>query len=521
MVHRVGRSKRLRAGTVRRADAAVRSTAPADILLESSPDASSPRRPLGERSSRWRWFGLVLLCSGQLMLVLDVTIVNVALPTIQRQLGFSAPSLSWVVNAYLATLGGLMLLCGRLGDLLGRKRIFTAGLALFTLASLACGLAGSGTMLIAARFVQGVGAALLSSMTLGILVTMFPERREQATAMSVFSFVAVAGGSIGLLAGGLITQGLGWHWIFFVNVPIGVLLLALTPALIPRHRGLGMRRGVDVPGALLVVAIPLSLIYAIVEAGARGWGSRSSSVFFAVAFALTVAFAVLERRQRAPLIPLRIFRSRALKGANGARTLFGVGRVGSYFVGALLLQRLLHYSALETGVAFLPQTLSNGVISLLVPRIARRLGDRLTLVLGLLVTTAGLALFARVPAPASYVADLLAPMLLLGIGSGLTFMPSATLAMVDADPSDSGLASGIASVSFQFGSAIGVAVVATVAADRASQLLRSGTAAAVALLDGYHLAFLVAGASVLAGAVLATSVLERRDASEEAPEPRQ
>src|SRR3954453_1207758 len=314
---------------------------------------------------RNRWIALVVLCAGMLMIVLDATVVNVALPSIQSDLGFSTSSLAWVVNAYLIAFGGLLLLAGRLGDLLSRRGMFLAGLAVFTLASLACGVAQSQEVLVAARFVQGVGGAMTSAVILGMIVTMFPEPREQAKAIGVYSFVASAGGSVGLLAGGVITQSINWHWIFFVNVPIGIATAAMALRYVARHRGIGFGQGADVLGAVLVTGALMLGVYTIVKPAADyGWGATRTLVLGAIAVALLAAFVGREATARNPLVPLRIFRSRNVSGANAIQALTVAGMFGMFFMGALFLQKVLGYDALEIGLAFLPTTLVMGTLSL-------------------------------------------------------------------------------------------------------------------------------------------------------------
>jgi len=457
---------------------------------------------------RKRWLALVVLCVGQLMIVLDATVVNVALPAIQRDLHFTPASLAWVVNGYLIAFGGLLLLAGRMGDLLGRRRAFLGGLVLFTAASALCGLAPSQGMLVAARFLQGVGAATVSAMVLGILVTIFPTPAQTARAMGVYAFVASAGGSIGLLVGGALTQAVGWHWIFFVNLPIGAATLLGSVLLVPQHRGIGLGHGVDWLGALLVTASPSLAIYAILQASDHGWATPTTSALLSGAVALAGLFVLVESRVRNPLVPLRIFRSRNVVGANLVRLLFPVGLFGSFFLGALYLQNVLGYSPLRTGLAFLPQSLSIGLFSIFVTgRLVRRFGARATLIPGLLLVAAGLALFARAPAGGTWLVDVLPVTLLIGIGAGLVFMPSVALAMAGADAGDSGVASGLANVALQMGAAIGVAVLAGVSSGRTGGLVAQGESLRAALAGGYHVSFLVGAACLLLATAVASAVL--------------
>jgi EmrB/QacA subfamily drug resistance transporter len=461
-----------------------------------------------ELTDRDRWIALVVLCTGFLMIILDQTIVNVALPTIQSDLGFSQSSLAWVVNAYLIAFGGLLLLAGRLGDLVGRKRIFMTGLAVFTLASLLCGVAQSQEVLIGARFVQGVGGAMTSAVILGMIVTMFPEPAEQAKAIAVYSFVASAGASIGLLAGGVLTEAISWHWIFFVNLPIGIATAILAGRLLDRDEGIGLARGADVLGALLIVSALMLGIYAIVAASDHGWGSTNTLGFGAVSLGLLVAFVLREARTGSPLIPLRIFRSRIVSAANAVQALMVAGLFGMFFLGALYLQRVLGYDAIEVGLAFLPVALAIGALSLgFSARLIMRFGARATLVPGLVLVVAGLALFQRAPVGADYLTEILPVMLLLGVGGGLAFPSLMTLAMSGATPSESGLASGLVNTTQQVGGALGLAVLATLSTKRTDGLLDDGEATASALTSGYHLAFAIGAILVIAAIALAVSLL--------------
>jgi EmrB/QacA subfamily drug resistance transporter len=455
-----------------------------------------------------RWLALVVLCTGMLMIVLDQTIVNVALPSIQRDLGFSQSSLAWVVNAYLIAFGGLLLLAGRLGDLIGRKRIFLIGLAVFTIASMLCGLAHSQAVLVAARFIQGAGGALTSSVILGMIVTMFPEPREQAKAIGVFSFVASAGASIGLLAGGVLTQALSWHWIFFVNLPIGVATAVLAVRLVAGDAGLGLRQGADVPGAFLITGALMLAVYTIVKATDYGWASAHTVGLGTVALALLAGFVAREARARTPLIPLRIFRSRNVTGANLVQMLMVSGLFGMFFLGAVYMQRVLGYGPLDVGLAFLPVALSIGVLSLgITPRLNMRLGPRATLLPGLALIAAGLALFALAPVHAGYLSNLLAVMVLLGVGAGLSFPSLTTIAMTGATSSDSGLASGLVNTSLQVGGALGLAVLATLSGSRTKHLLASGASDARALASGLHLALVIGSALLVVAIATAVAVL--------------
>jgi EmrB/QacA subfamily drug resistance transporter len=462
--------------------------------------------------SRSRWLALMVLCAGMLMIVLDATIVNVALPSIQRDLGFSQASLAWVVNAYLIPFGGLLLLAGRLGDLIGRKRVFIAGLAVFTIASLLCGVSVSKEMLVAARLVQGVGGALTATVILGVIVTTFPEERERARAIGVFSFTAAAGGSIGLLAGGVLTQAVNWHWIFFVNVPIGVVAVALAARLLESDRGLGLRAGADVAGAVLVTSALMLGVYTIVEARGYGWGSAHTLGFGAVAVLLLAGFVVRQATAASPLLPLGLFRSRSVSGANLVQVLMVAGMFGMFFVGALYLQLVLRYDPLQIGLAFLPVAVAIGALSFrFAAQLNTRFGARAVLLPGLASMAAGLALFIRAPMAANYVVDVLPSMLLLGIGGGLSFPAVMTLGMSGATESDAGLVSGLVNTTAQVGGSLGLAVLATLATSRTDQLLASGQSAPAALTGGYHLAFGIAAGLVAAAIVVAATVLRSED----------
>jgi EmrB/QacA subfamily drug resistance transporter len=457
---------------------------------------------------RTRWIALYVLCIGMLMIILDATIVNTALPSIQSDLGFTQSNLAWVVNAYLIAFGGLLLLAGRLGDLIGRRRIFLIGLAVFTLASLLCGIAQSQGVLIGARLLQGIGGALTSAVILGMIVTMFPEPREQAKAIGVYSFVASAGASIGLLLGGVLTEAINWHWIFFVNLPIGIATALLALRLVERDQGLGIREGADVLGALLITSGVMLLVYTILEVSDYGWGSAHTLGLGAASLVLLAAFVLRESRATTPLIPLRIFRSRNVSGANVVQVLMVAGMYGMFFLGALYMQRVLGYGALEVGLAFLPVALLIGALSLgFSANLNMRYGAKATLLPGLFLVAVGLVLFAQVPVDASYVTDMLPSMILLGIGAGLAFPSMMTLAMSGATRSDSGLASGLVNTSLQVGGALGLATLATLATTRTDNLLASGESTASALTDGYQLAFLVGAGLVVAAIGFALTVL--------------
>jgi EmrB/QacA subfamily drug resistance transporter len=461
-------------------------------------------------TERNRWIALYVLCAGMLMIVLDVTVVNVALPSIQDDLGFSSSSLAWVVNAYLIAFGGLLLLAGRLGDILGRKDVFMAGLAVFTLASLACGLATSQEVLVAARFIQGIGGAMTSAVVLGMIFTMFPEPREQAKAIGVYAFVASAGGSIGLVAGGLLTQSINWHWIFFINIPIGIATAVLATRIIERDKGIGFGDGADVPGAVLITTSLMLGVYTIVKPAAeKGWGAGETLGLGAVSLVLLAAFVVREARAANPLVPLRIFRSRNVSGANLVQILSVAGMFGLFFLGSLYLQRVLGYDALQIGLAFLPTTIVMGTLSIRYSeKLIMRFGARTLLFPGLTMIVIALGLFTQAPADGGYVAHVLPSMILMGLGAGVAFPGLVTLAMSGVRPHEAGLASGLVNTSAQVGGALGLAVLATLSATRSDHLIAQGTAKASALTSGYHLAFAIAAALVVAAIGVALTVLQ-------------
>jgi EmrB/QacA subfamily drug resistance transporter len=458
-----------------------------------------------------RWLALYVLCAGMLMIVLDVTIVNVALPTIQQDLGFSQSSLAWVVNAYLIAFGGLLLLAGRIGDLIGRRKVFLAGLAVFTAASLLCGASQSQEMLVAARFLQGAGGALTSAVILGMIVTMFPEPRDMAKAIGIYAFVASAGGAVGLLAGGVLTQAINWHWIFFVNVPIGAVTALLALRLLPHDKGIGLRNGADVSGAVLVTGALMLAVYTIVKPAADdGWGATSTLTLLAVAAALLAAFVVREAHAKTPLMPLRIFRSRNITGSNIVQVLAVPGMFGAFFIGALYLEQVLGYDALEIGLAFLPVTVIMGTLSVKYSEpLISRFGARSTLVPGLALIVAALVLFAQAGVDADYITAIFPVMVLMGTGAGLCFPALMGLAMSGATPEDAGLSSGLINTTAQVGGALGLAVLATLSASRSDTLLAGGDSTAAALTGGYHLAFWIAAGLVASAIVVALVLLEQ------------
>jgi EmrB/QacA subfamily drug resistance transporter len=449
-----------------------------------------------------------------LMIVLDATVVNVALPSIEEDLGFSAANLAWVVNAYLIAFGGLLLLAGRVGDLFGRRRVFLFGLALFTAASLACGLSQDQAMLVIARFVQGVGGSLTSAVILGMIVTMFPEPREQARAIGVYAFVASAGGAVGLIAGGLLTQWVSWHWIFFVNVPIGVVAIVVSRRLLEPDGEISERAPADVLGAVLITTALMLSVYTIVEPASQdGWSAGATLGCGAGALALLAGFLWRESVASHPLMQLRILRSRNVAGANAIQVVGAAGMFGSFFLGALYLQRVLGYDPLKIGTSFLPVSVLMGVLSVRYSeRLVTRFGARRVLVPGLVLITIGLVFFATAPADASYALNVFPAMVLLGVGAGLCFPPLMVLAMSGASASDAGLASGLINTTGQVGGAIGLAVLATVSSGRAAHLAALGRSNAAALTGGYHLAFWIAAGLTAAAVLVGLTVLRTETA---------
>ena len=461
-------------------------------------------------SSRARWLALLVLCLGDLMIVLDVTIVGVALPSIREDLGFSEESLAWVVNAYLITFGGFLLLGGRLGDLFGHRRLFLLGIALFTLASAACGLATSQEMLIGARAVQGVGGAVVSAVALSLMMTLFTEPAERAKAMGVFGFVASGGGSLGVLLGGVLTDALDWHWIFLVNVPVGILVVVLAFVLIPSARVATAAQKLDIAGAVTVTASLMLAVYAIVNGNEVGWVTPRTLGLLAVSGALLAAFLVIESRVESPLVPLRLFRLRNVAVSNVVGVLWAGAMFAWFFLSALYLQLVLGYTPLEVGLAFLPGNIIMGILSIgLSARLVMRFGIRLPLAVGLGLAAAGLLLFARAPVDGSFVVDVLPAMILLGLGAGMAFNPVLLAAMSDVEPSEAGLASGVVNTSFMMGGALGLAVLASLAASRTDTLLADGASEAVALTGGYHVAFFVGALFAIAAAALGGLLLRQ------------
>jgi EmrB/QacA subfamily drug resistance transporter len=462
-----------------------------------------------------RWLSLTILCTGFLLIVVDMTIVNVALPSIQRDLGFSQSGLAWVINAYLIAFGGLLLLAGRLGDLLGRKRVYLVGLGIFVGASVLCGLSFNQPMLVAARFVQGIGGAVSSAVILAMIVTLFPKPEDQAKAFGVFSFVASAGAAIGLLAGGLITQAVSWHWIFFVNVPIGLVTAVVSARLLAPDRGIGIGKGADVLGAALVTGALMLGVYTIVESSDFGLGSLRTLGLGAVTLGLLVAFVVRQALAQNPILPLRIFGSRKLSAANIVQALMSSAFLGFFFMASLDLQRVLGYGPLKIGLAFLPVAVVMGLFSIrFSAQLINRFGPLAVLISGQVVIAMALAILGFGPANADYAVHLLVPLALLGLGGGLSFPSLTIIAMSDAKPSDAGLASGLLNTTGQVGGALGLAVLATIAGTQTSNLVRDGVGSAAALAGGYHLAWLIGAATICITLALTMSFLHTRTSLE-------
>jgi EmrB/QacA subfamily drug resistance transporter len=455
-----------------------------------------------------RWLALLILCLGDLMIVLDVTIVGVALPSIRADLGFSEESLAWVVNAYLITFGGFLLLGGRLGDLVGHRRMFLAGVALFTTASAVCGSASSQGMLIVARAVQGVGGAVVSAVALSLMMTLFLEPAERAKAMGIFGFVASGGGSLGVLLGGILTDVLDWHWIFLVNVPVGILVVVLTLLVIPATRVTIAERRLDAVGAVTVTASLVTAVYAIVNGNSAGWLTGRTLGLLVASAALLAIFLGIEARAPSPLIPLRLFRLRNIAVSNTVGVLWAGAMFAWFFLTALYLQLVLGYSPLQVGLAFLPGNLVMGALSIgLSAKLVMRFGIRPPLSAGLLFAALGLLLLARAPVDGTFVVDVLPSMILLGLGAGIAFNPVLLAAMGDVEPTEAGLASGLVNTSFMMGGALGLAVLASIAASRTDALITDGKSQIAALTGGYHAAFFVGAIFALTAAAVGALLL--------------
>jgi len=457
---------------------------------------------------RTRMLALYVLCAGVLMIVLDTTIVNVALPSIREDLRFTETSLVWVINAYMLTFGGFLLLGGRLGDLYGHRRLFLAGLVVFALASLACGVSTSQAMLVAARAVQGLGGAVVDAVALSLIADLFRDPGERAKAMGIYGFVCAAGGSIGVLLGGLLTSALSWHWIFLVNLPIGAVVYVSCRRLLPDVRARTPGARLDIAGAVTVTASLLLAVYAVVNGNEAGWTSTQTIALLAGASVLFALFLAIEGQVQSPLVPLRLFRLRNLAIANVVGTLWAAAMFAWFFISALYLQLVLGYSALQVGLAFLPANIIMAVLSVgASAKLVSRYGLRVPLAAGLFVAAAGLALFARAPVDGSFAIDVLPGMMLLGIGAGIAFNPVLLAAMGDVAPNESGLASGVVNTSFMMGGSLGLAVLASVAAARTDDLLGMGAAQALALNDGYRLAFALGALFALGAALLGALLL--------------
>jgi EmrB/QacA subfamily drug resistance transporter len=475
--------------------------------IPQDPSATGDRR---------RWIALVVVCLAMFMNALDGSIVNVALPDIQKSLLFSQSGLTWVVDAYLISFGSFLLMAGRLGDLIGRKKVFLAGVTLFTLASIACGSADSQAMLVAARFVQGIGGALSASVIVAIIVTEFPSPIERGKAMSAYVFVAVGGGSIGLLAGGVLTQFLSWHWIFFVNVPIGITTLVLGRFLIVENIGLGIKEGVDWVGSVLITVSVMVAIYGVVTATTYGWISVHTLGALGLAAALLVSFIVLESRLANPIMPLRILKLRTLTGTSVIRGLLITGMFSTFFVGALYFEHVLGYSPLKTGLAFLPQAVVMGILSAgITAKLVNRFGPRPVMYPAMVMAAVGLVLLASAGQHASYFPQIFVAILLLGAGAGASFMPLLQIGMSEIPNEDAGLGSGVVNVSQQMAGAIGLAVLSTIAANRTKSLIASGHAVVHSLTVGYELALYIAAACVLLGLIVSPFLLRTKESTEE------
>jgi EmrB/QacA subfamily drug resistance transporter len=465
---------------------------------------------------RRRWIALVVVCLAMLMNALDGSIVNVALPAIQRSLSFSQSGLTWVVDAYLISFGSFLLMAGRLGDLIGRKKVFLAGVTLFTLASIACGSADNQAMLVTARFVQGIGGALSASVIVAIIVTEFPSPVERTKAMSAYVFVAVGGGSVGLLAGGVLTQALSWHWIFFVNVPIGIATLILGRILVVENVGLGIRQGVDVVGSVLVTVSLMVGIYGIVLASSDGWSSTQTVASLGIAAGLFVAFIILESQLANPIMPLRILKLRTLTGSSVIRGCIITGMFSTFFIGALYFEHVLGYSPVRTGLAFLPQAIAMAAMSAgITARLVNRFGPKPVMYPALVLAAAGLILFASAGEHTSYFPQIFFAILLLGVGAGASFMPLLQIAMSEIPNADAGLGSGVVNVSQQLAGAVGLAVLSTIATSRTRSLVASGHSLEHSLTLGYQLALYIAAGCVLVGLALAPVLLRTNESPEE------
>ncbi len=458
--------------------------------------------------SRKRWLALIVLCLGVLMIVLDTTIVNVALPSIKADLKFSETSLVWVVNAYMLTFGGFLLLGGRLGDLYGHRKLFLLGVTLFTIASLACGLANTQVLLVAARAVQGLGGAVVSAVALSLIMNLFTEPAERAKAMGVYGFVCAGGGSIGVLLGGVLTSSLSWHWIFLVNLPIGIAVYLLCLRLLPNLPGHAEGEKLDVAGAVTVTTALMLAVYAIVNGNEAGWMSGFTLGMLGAAVVLLMVFFAIESRVQHPLMPLGLFKSRNVSVSNIVAMMWAAAMFAWFFISALYMQLVLGYTPMQVGLAFLPANIIMALFSLgLSAKLVVRWGFRLPLAVGLGLAALGLALFSQAPVNGQFVLHVLPGMVLLGLGAGIAFNPMLLAAMSDVAPSESGLASGVVNTAFMMGGALGLAVLASLAAARTGALAQVGTDATAALSSGYQWAFAVGAVFALAAAALGGQLL--------------
>lgn len=478
-----------------------------------SSTATPPDRPAHHDR---RWLALLVLCLGVLMIVLDTTIVNVALPSIKTDLKFSATSLAWVVNAYMLTYGGFLLLGGRLGDLYGHRRLFLIGIVVFTLASLACGLSTTQAALVIARCVQGLGGAVVTAVALSLIMDLFTEAGDRAKAMGVYGFVCAGGGSLGAMLGGVLTSSLSWHWVFLVNLPIGIGVVVLSLRLLPAVSGTSSSRHLDVLGAVTVTTALMLAVYAIVNGNELGWTSQRTLGQLLVAIALLALFLLIETRVRVPLMPLRLFRLRNLVVSNVVGVLWAAAMFAWFFLSALYMQLVLGYNPMQVGLAFLPANLIMAAFSLgISAKLVMRFGIRRPLALGLLLAATGLLLFARAPVDGHFAIDILPGMVLLGLGAGIAFNPVLLAAMSDVSASESGLASGVVNTAFMMGGALGLAILASLAASHSESLLANGREQLAALAGGYQAAFLAGACFAALGALLGAALLRTGTAAAE------
>ena len=466
--------------------------------------------------SRTRWLAFAVLSLGSFMIVLDTTIVNVALPSIRTDLGFTEASLAWVVNAYMLFFGGFLLLGGRLGDLYGRRKLFVAGIGIFTAASFAAGISSSQPILVAARAAQGLGGAVVSAAGLSLMMSLFTEPAERAKAMGVVGFISAGGGSVGVLLGGILTSVFGWHAVFMVNIPVGIAVYALSLRLLPATRPFASGTRLDVAGAVTVTASLMLAVYAIVNGNEAGWTSGQTVGLLAAAVALLAAFFVIESRVSDPLVPLTLLRRRNLAIANVMGVLWAAAMFAWFFLSALYLQVVLRYDPLQVGLAFLPGNVIMAIFSVgISAKLVMRFGLKAPLGTGLALAGLGLALLVRAPIDGTYVVDVLPSMVLLGLGAGIAFNPMIIVAMTDVEPERSGLASGLVNTSFMMGGALGLAVLASIAAARTGDSLASGAAQIAALTDGYHAAFAIGAAFAIIAAVLGFKLLRIQSPAEQ------